>query len=282
MTEIKEVPIGDIRPYERNPRRIGDKAVRAVAESIKEFGWQQPIVTDAQGVIIVGHTRYRAAQMLKLETVPVLVADLPEDKARALSLAVLNNYVEHLVTRIALNRTCSDLLIEGCVSAEEELLTGLATSIECTRYLRTAERTVSQKTAVLTSERYTLSYALVDDKVRNLSQTVNVCLASAVVTTLDGVVEKTIDRIVVVLVVLSCIDTTLCCDRVRTTGRVLDAENLHVVAEFTERSSSRSTTQTGTNDDNVELALVGGAYDLNSCLMVAPLLSQLTCRNFGI
>ena len=53
-----------------------------MAESIKEFGWQQPIVTDAQGVIIVGHTRYRAAQMLKLETVPVLVADLPEDKAR--------------------------------------------------------------------------------------------------------------------------------------------------------------------------------------------------------
>ena len=82
MAQIEEVPIGDVRPYERNPRRIPEKAVKAVARSIQEFGWQQPIVVDRDNVIIVGHTRYKAAQMLKLETVPVLVADLDPEKAQ--------------------------------------------------------------------------------------------------------------------------------------------------------------------------------------------------------
>ena len=59
-----------------------------MANSIREFGWKQPIVVDADGVIIVGHTRYKAAQMLGLETVPVLVADdLSNDKVMAYWLA---------------------------------------------------------------------------------------------------------------------------------------------------------------------------------------------------
>src|ERR1700680_319465 len=66
-------PITSIRPYENNPR-INDAAVDAVAASIKEFGFRQPIVVDEQGVIIVGHTRYKAAQKLCLEKVPVHVA----------------------------------------------------------------------------------------------------------------------------------------------------------------------------------------------------------------
>ena len=59
--------------------------------------------------------------------------------------------------------------------------------------------------------------ALVDDEVRNLSQTIYVSLACAVITTLDCIIEQTVNRVVIVLVVLCCIDTTLCCDRVRTT-----------------------------------------------------------------
>src|ERR1700680_1352680 len=66
-------PITSIRPYENNPR-INDAAVDAVAASIKEFGFRQPIVVDEQGVIVVGHTRYKAALKLGMAEVPVHVA----------------------------------------------------------------------------------------------------------------------------------------------------------------------------------------------------------------
>lgn len=85
--EVQEMRLDEIRPYENNPRK-NDEAVQAVANSIREFGFKQPIVVDADNVIIVGHTRYKAAQELGLETVPVLVAsDLSEEQARAYRLA---------------------------------------------------------------------------------------------------------------------------------------------------------------------------------------------------
>lgn len=80
--------ISQIKPYERNPRVIPAKAVKAVAKSIERFGWQQPIVVDADGVIIAGHTRYKAAKYLNLETVPVAIADdLTPEQARAYRIA---------------------------------------------------------------------------------------------------------------------------------------------------------------------------------------------------
>ena len=65
--------LASITPYEDNPR-ANDAAVEAVARSIKEFGFRQPIVVDEHSVIIVGHTRYKAAIKLGLEEVPVHVA----------------------------------------------------------------------------------------------------------------------------------------------------------------------------------------------------------------
>ncbi len=65
--------VDSIRPYESNPR-LNESAVDAVARSIAEFGWRQPIVVDGDGVVIVGHTRLKAAIKLGLETVPVHVA----------------------------------------------------------------------------------------------------------------------------------------------------------------------------------------------------------------
>ena len=76
-----------IKPYDKNPRNITDKAVHKVAHSIREFGFQQPIVVDKQGVVIVGHTRLKAAQSLGLKQAPVIVADLSEAKARAYRIA---------------------------------------------------------------------------------------------------------------------------------------------------------------------------------------------------
>src|SRR6266481_9269742 len=66
--QIELRPIGTIRPYENNPR-INDQAVDAVAASIREFGFRQPIVIDASGVIIAGHARYMAALKLGLKKI---------------------------------------------------------------------------------------------------------------------------------------------------------------------------------------------------------------------
>lgn len=63
--EVKSMSIDDIKPYENNPRD-NDDAVDSVANSIKEFGWQQPIVVDKNMVIIVGHTRYGLSKRIDL------------------------------------------------------------------------------------------------------------------------------------------------------------------------------------------------------------------------
>ena len=76
-----------VTPYEKNPRD-NDAAVAAVAESIQRFGFRQPIVVDEVGVIVCGHTRWKAAQRLGLEKVPVHVAtDLTPEQIRAYRIA---------------------------------------------------------------------------------------------------------------------------------------------------------------------------------------------------
>ena len=84
---IKYVRINEIRPYEKNPR-INDDSIPKVAESIKNFGFLQPIVVDGEGVILAGHTRYAAAKKLGLYEVPVLYANgLTDEQAKAYRLA---------------------------------------------------------------------------------------------------------------------------------------------------------------------------------------------------
>lgn len=79
--------IDDIKPYANNPR-FNDNAVEYVAKSIKEFGFQQPIVVDKNNEIIVGHTRYKASLELGLKEVPVVVADnLTDEQVKAYRLA---------------------------------------------------------------------------------------------------------------------------------------------------------------------------------------------------
>ena len=81
-------PIEKPVPYIRNARKISDAAVNKVAGSIKEFGWRQPIVLDKNGVIIVGHTRFKAAQKLGLKEVPIHIADkLNDSQVKAYRLA---------------------------------------------------------------------------------------------------------------------------------------------------------------------------------------------------
>ena len=87
--QVELRPIGTIRPYENNPR-LNDAGVDAVAASIREFGFRQPIVVDEDGVIIVGHTRYKAALKLGLEEVPVHVM-VGVSKAQAKAYRIADN-----------------------------------------------------------------------------------------------------------------------------------------------------------------------------------------------
>lgn len=72
--EIREFGIDEIKPYEKNPRKNED-SVKFVANSIKEFGFNVPIVIDADNVIVAGHTRWKAAKQLGLEKVPCIKKD---------------------------------------------------------------------------------------------------------------------------------------------------------------------------------------------------------------
>lgn len=84
----KMTKLSEIRPYERNPRIIPQAAVDAVARSIAAFGFRQPIVVDGDGVILAGHTRYKAAQQLGLAEVPVVwQTDITPIQARGYRIA---------------------------------------------------------------------------------------------------------------------------------------------------------------------------------------------------
>ena len=79
--------IDEIIPYINNPRD-NEPAVDAVASSIKNFGFNQPIAIDSKNEIIAGHTRYKAAKKLDLKEVPcVIIDDLTDEEVRAYRLA---------------------------------------------------------------------------------------------------------------------------------------------------------------------------------------------------
>lgn len=88
QTNIQWLDINTITPYEKNPRK-NDKAVDRVANSITEFGFNQPIVVDKNRIIVVGHTRWKAAKKLKMETVPVLFMSegIEDSKVKAYRIA---------------------------------------------------------------------------------------------------------------------------------------------------------------------------------------------------
>ena len=85
--QIINLKLADIHPYERNPRN-NDSAVAAVAKSIQEFGFKNPIILDQDHVIVAGHTRYRVAKQLGMTEVPCVIADdLTPDQVTAVRIA---------------------------------------------------------------------------------------------------------------------------------------------------------------------------------------------------
>lgn len=84
--KIEKRNIDLIKPYWRNPRN-NDKALEAVKESIRRYGYNQPIVVDTENVIIAGHTRYKALRQLGYKSIAVVVLDIDEDKAKQYRIA---------------------------------------------------------------------------------------------------------------------------------------------------------------------------------------------------
>lgn len=72
---LKNIPIDELHAYENNPRRIPEEAVKAVAESIRQFGFKVPVIVDKDNVIVAGHTRILAARELGMQEVPCIIAD---------------------------------------------------------------------------------------------------------------------------------------------------------------------------------------------------------------
>ena len=85
--EIVMRKIGELKPYETNPRH-NDMAVDAVAASIQQFGFKNPVIIDKDGVIVAGHTRYKAAKKLGITDIPCISADdLSDEQIKAFRLA---------------------------------------------------------------------------------------------------------------------------------------------------------------------------------------------------
>ena len=85
---IEYISPGDLTPYAKNAKRHPDDQVTHIANSIREFGFRQPIVVDADNVVVIGHGRLLAAKQLGLEQVPVVRADdLTDEQIKALRLA---------------------------------------------------------------------------------------------------------------------------------------------------------------------------------------------------
>lgn len=85
--QVKQVSIEKIKPYAKNTKNHSEIQINNVAESIKQYGFVQPIVIDKNNVVIIGHCRLLAAKKLKMQEVPcVCVEDLTEAQVRKLRI----------------------------------------------------------------------------------------------------------------------------------------------------------------------------------------------------
>ena len=85
--EVRNISVKDLIPYDRNTKKHDKTQINNVAESIKQYGFVQPIVIDKDNVVVIGHCRLLAAKQLKMKEVPcVCVEDLTEEQVKALRI----------------------------------------------------------------------------------------------------------------------------------------------------------------------------------------------------
>jgi ParB-like chromosome segregation protein Spo0J len=109
-TRVETRATDELIPYTNNPKEHPEEQVKKIASSIKNYGWDQPIVVDSGGEIIKGHGRLQAAELLGLDEVPVIErADLTDAEAKA--------------SRIADNKTAESGWLDDGLMVEVEQLT---------------------------------------------------------------------------------------------------------------------------------------------------------------
>jgi DNA modification methylase len=110
---ITQRSVGDLIPYARNSRTHSDEQVAQIAASIKEFGWTNPILVDAEGVVIAGHGRLMAARKLGYTEVPTIeLSEMTETQKKAYVIAdnrlALNAGWDNEMLTIELNELLAD------------------------------------------------------------------------------------------------------------------------------------------------------------------------------
>lgn len=80
--DLQYTDIDSVKPYWNNPRRVTEEAVAEVADSIREYGYRQPVLVDQDYIIITGHVRYSALRRLGEHQIPVLVSSMSKDRAK--------------------------------------------------------------------------------------------------------------------------------------------------------------------------------------------------------
>ena len=85
--DVRNISVKDLIPYDRNTKKHDKTQINNVAESIKQYGFVQPIVIDKDNVVVIGHCRLLAAKQLKMKEVPcVCVEDLTDEQVKALRI----------------------------------------------------------------------------------------------------------------------------------------------------------------------------------------------------
>jgi len=200
----------------------------------------------------------------------------------AAGAALGDDELQHLVPGVHLHRPGRHLAFQGLIGADQQLLAGLTAGVEGALHLDTTEGPVVQQAAVFAGERDALGDALVDDVGADLGEPVDVGLPGPVVAALDGVVEQPHRRVVVVAVVLGGVDAALGGDRVGAARAVLVAEVEDVVARFAQGRGGRAAGQAGADDDDGQLAAVGGVDQFGLELAPRPLLLDRAGRSLGV
>ena len=200
----------------------------------------------------------------------------------SLRVAIDQHEIEHFRARKHFHRAQGDLVAEAGVGSEKKLLAGLSAGVEGARNLSTAEGAVVEQAAILAGEGHALSDALVDDRAAHFGKAMHIGLAGAEIAAFDRVVEEAVNAVAVILVIFCGVDTTLRGDRVGAAGTVLIAEAFHFVALLCERCSCRGAGETGSDNDELELPLVGGADELRVVFVIGPLLIERTGGDVGV
>ena len=186
------------------------------------------------------------------------------------TIVVVGDDVLHVMVSKELHVAQTDLAVQRRGGGQLQLLTCLTTGVVRTGDLHTTEGAGSQGAAVLTGERRTNGVHVVDNADGLVSQAPAVGLAATVVAALHGVLGVAVSGVVVHLLVAGRVNATLCSNGVRTTWGVMVGEDLDVVAQLAEGGSCGTGRQTGTNNNDLELAAVQRGDQLHVVFLVAP------------